>query len=529
MSERKPLVIAFISDIAGAMIGVNKLADGIQGISDASDVSQDAIKSTEAALRALGVRSESVAAKQIAKLEETFAKIRDGGVASADEIARAQEAMESRIAAINASIGVDTQTTWEKIVEIVENGTSSVGQGAVNLVKSAAGAIVQGITIAAGAAAIGVAGGGAANIFDQANRADETIKLARATNTNIEAMSAYSFAAEQSGVDTATLATAMKGLRQNVDEVRAGKADATLTRLGVAIKDADGNSRKFDDVLLDVVGSLANVQDEAVRASLAAEVFGGKAGPGMASFIELGRDGLLDYIETAKKFGLVISEDVALAAESFNDRFDDLGQRLKGIRAQIAQPFFEPFAKAFEKAGEIIDNNKQIFLDFGKVVSEKILSVFEDFLAIIDGREQDVQNTWILGLRDAMVAIYDFGQNLLIPMFQTLLDVINLINAGLDAIFYVASKSGEITGNILNPVDPSAGFAANARAMDFLATEEGKRWQAQKNAAAGTPVTLKIESKSYELSAPADVAKALAEDQNAKAMTRPTNPSRALR
>lgn len=269
----RPLVIAFMADVAAAVGQITGLTGAVNGLSNAASnaagglgnvggAGAAGLSAAEKALRQLGVKSEAVADAQIATLENAFRDLQNAGTASADEITRAQAAMEARIQQINNSIGRDTRTTWERIADNVKHSMGKVQGFARAGLKAGATGVV-----AAGAA--GLAAGTATFVAVQAEaeRQDELIKMARSTNTNLETLSAYAFAAEQSAVDLATLGKAFQKLRVQMEKANdPGKpidttgmdaeeiADAqsmdgaVLKRMGIETKTASGEVRKFDDV-----------------------------------------------------------------------------------------------------------------------------------------------------------------------------------------------------------------------------------------------------------------------------------------
>lgn len=323
--------------------------------------------------------------------------------------------------------------------------------------------------------------------------------------------------------------------------------------------------RKFDDVLRDVIGKLMEIESTGARATAAAEIFGNKMGPQMASFIEIGVEGLDQAVATAQKFGLVVTEATALEAEAFNDRFDDLSQRMTGLRADLTAPLFAPFTEIFIRLGELIDENRDKILDLGRAIADTVLSVFNDFMALFEGRRGDVVNTWVLTLVDTMTGLGTVFMDIIVPALTTVVDLLAntngtvlAIGAGLYLLSTIALPIIGIIGAIgaipaliiaafvavgvaiyswwdeirswlpwwLGGSDePSMPESVDAQQADLMRTAAEKA----QPAAPGTPVNLTIDQKTYEMMAPADVAKALAEDQNAKAMVRPTGQSRAMR
>ncbi len=516
----KPLVVAFVSEVAGAIRDAKRLGDAVDDVAKGAENTEEAFKESEAALRGLGVKSEAVADKQIQKLRDRFDQVKNSGVASADEIARAQETMERKIKRINDEIGRDTTATWDRILAKVNTGIGGL--------RSAVGV---GLRVGAVAAGAGVAAGAAtfATVASSADRADQLRKAARRSNMDTEELSGLAFAAEQSAVGFDVLLRSLK----NIDVNMRGKKAEVFKELGVSITDAAGNSRSASDVFKDTLEALRLMEDQGKATALAAEVLGAKAGPDMATLISIGKAGIEDYQKAAQKFGIVVSDEAGEAAERFNDRLDDLHKRFAGLKNQISTPFYDVFADVFEKMGGLIDENRDKVIEFGQMVSTKVLEVINDIIAVLEGRDNDVVNKWILDLidlfgklADGLVGATDFVMNLKqgidalsealkfvsVPL-ETVWELMNMVAGGLGTGFSKVMNIGE-----LERIQRNA--AAYAQSPEFA---EFRRNQGKPQSV----VNLTIENKDYPMTADADVAAALARNQSIKQGLRKTSPSRS--
>lgn len=132
--------------------------------------------------------------------------------------------------------------------------------------------------------------------------------------------------------------------------------------LGVNVKNADGTFRSTKDVLYDTADAFAGIKDGAGKTALAMEIFG-KSGAELLPMLNGGSAGLRDMAEMAERLGLVIDQDTAAAADSFNDTIDLLKTSTTGMATQIAAqilPTLNSLAGGFLNAMTQGDTLKQV-------------------------------------------------------------------------------------------------------------------------------------------------------------------------
>ncbi|GAW37005.1 hypothetical protein RA2_04080 [Roseovarius sp. A-2] len=510
MAKKKPLVVAFVSDVAGAIKGAQKLSGEVEKVGPASE---EASKESEKALRGLGVQSESVADKKIAKLRDQFEAVKTSGVASAEEIARAQKTMETKIERINKSIGRSTEDTFKGVTGRVKKMLKGLNISASDVLRVGSRGALIGAGLAAGAGAAAFA-----SISNSADFADQLRKASRRSNVATEELSGLAFAAEQSGVGFEVLLRSLK----NID-VNMRKKPEQFEKLGVAVRDAGGDSRSTIEVFTDVVEALRVMEDRGLATASSAEILGAKAGPDLATLVSIGRKGIEDYQESARRFGIVVTDEAGEAAERFNDRLDDLNQRFRGLRLEASAPFFDAFAQSFEKVGEFIDRNRDSLVAFAGTLSEKVLGVVEDLLAILEGRDGDVQNRWLLNAAEGAKVLGRVFTDIVIPAAEFLLTAFEKIAQSVQKIplVQIMGAVGSFAGGTVANIQGIGSVArAERNARAFAATPEGQA------AIQGRPVNLIIEGREYSMSASEDVATSLERDQRLRGRTSPTSTPR---
>lgn len=186
------------------------------------------------------------------------------------------------------------------------------------------------------------------------NAGDELAKLSQKTGLSVESLSKWRFVAESSGTTLEGMLPGLRSLAQNMDTAaNGGKESAEVfRRLGVPVKDARGNLRGMDAVMLDLADRFSKMPDGAQKSALAVRVFG-KAGLELIPVMNQGRAGIGELMGTAEKLGLVMTGEAARAAEQFKDSLDLIKSAAGGLKTEFlinTAPAFSHVAKEMADA-----------------------------------------------------------------------------------------------------------------------------------------------------------------------------------
>lgn len=195
---------------------------------------------------------------------------------------------------------------------------------------------VMGGALATGAAA---ALAGLVTVTKQAiDSADRLNDISERLGVSTEALSAWGYAAQQSGTDIEALNIGLTKLTKNVAEAAdsTSKQGKLFASLGISVKDAAGNLRSVEDLVPEIAQAFKTLNNETLEAALAQELFG-KSGANLLQFLNLGADGLSEMEARARSLGIVISQDTAKAADEFNDQLANLKALGAGAGVQLAQ------------------------------------------------------------------------------------------------------------------------------------------------------------------------------------------------
>jgi hypothetical protein len=173
---------------------------------------------------------------------------------------------------------------------------------------------------------------GAATAFSEVG--DAVAKMAARTGLSTEAVSAFGFAAGQSGTDIGTLEKGVRTMQRTLDNAAQGgkAAGKAFERLGVDV--AALQQMSPEEQFLALSDALAAVQDPGERAALAMQIFG-RAGTALLPMFSAGADGIRALMAQAEQLGIVMDADTAKSAERLNDSIGELMTAFKAITVTV--------------------------------------------------------------------------------------------------------------------------------------------------------------------------------------------------
>jgi len=212
---------------------------------------------------------------------------------------------------------------------------------------------------------------------------DKISKLSRTLGISVADLRKLEYAADLSGLSVDTVARAVRNLNRVMVDFQGGTGDAkdAFDALGITSDDLNavmGDQFKVLELLAD---RFDNVENSAVRSSIAQDLFGGRASE-MLLVLEEGADGIARISNEAERFGLVMSAEAAKGVEDANDSFTRLFALFKGLRDSVVS-FLAPAIKAaVEKAQEFIEGlmaKENGVKNFAKEISLSIVNAIQTF------------------------------------------------------------------------------------------------------------------------------------------------------
>lgn len=267
----------------------------------------------------------SSAASKLALDERRLREAVDEGRISQETMGRSLAKIAAQRAAL--SIGDDAQRMGGMM-------SSGVGVAAAGL----AGLVTSLVSVGAAVGAVK----GAIDYADSLN--DMTIRL----GLSAEKVSAWGYAAKQTGTDIDGLGLGMKKLLDNMGNAAAnpnGPQGEMFKRLGISVVDATGKVKDLETIVPEIADKFRGLGSDAEKTQVAMDLFG-KAGTNLIEFLELGGDGLSAMETRARELGLVLSKDTLQAADDFNDGLSDL-KAVTGAMAQTIASAMLPHLESF--------------------------------------------------------------------------------------------------------------------------------------------------------------------------------------
>ncbi|MDM0011989.1 hypothetical protein QTH87_05990 [Variovorax sp. J22P168] len=222
-------------------------------------------------------------------------------------------------------------------VRKMERGIGASLEGITKAAKFAAGALAAvGLSVSVSA----ISGW----VREAIEAAEATGKLGQKAGIATKDVAGLQLAFGMAGVNAAGMQTAMAKLSVGITG-----GSRALEQLGIKTRTASGAYRDTKDILYDVADSFAELKTGAAKSTLAVEIFG-RSGTDLIPLLDGGAEGLRDMAEMAERLGLVIDDQTATAAGSFNDTLNLLQEAGRGVSTQLAAqllPTLNSIAGAF--------------------------------------------------------------------------------------------------------------------------------------------------------------------------------------
>ena len=254
---------------------------------------------------------------------------------------------------ISWGFNVDTKRlgALERRVDGVKKGAELAGKGISGLAKAAG--IVGGAVVAGGAA-----------LFGLANRAKEaaiqTAKLSQIVGVSTQSIQGLQHVAALADVEQEELTTGLRFLSRNLGEAAQGSKQQTeaFKRMGVSVRDAKGQVRGTEAVLLDLADQFKRAPDGPQKTAAAMQVFG-RSGAALIPLLNKGGAGIRELMEEAKRLGIVMSDQDVKAAGEFDDALDRSTAAISGIANTIGAQLMPVITGILESFRAWIGTNRE--------------------------------------------------------------------------------------------------------------------------------------------------------------------------
>ncbi len=249
-----------------------------------------------------------------------------GASKTARTVGREIESSFSQLGNVAATALAPLGALGSTIAQVLGGVGASAGAAIESLGKfgSGATALTVGLGATAGAAAA-VSAGAIGLAIHTAQSAAKMLELSQSTGVSVSTLSGFAFVAKQSGVDSEAMTKGLEKLSKSIFTA-ATAAPGTVnafTRMGISVRDSNGQVKDAGQVMEEIAGKFSNMQDGAVKTGLAMQLFG-KGGAAVIPMLNEGREGMEHWIETAKSLGIILDTETAESAHKFTQKLNEI-------------------------------------------------------------------------------------------------------------------------------------------------------------------------------------------------------------
>ena len=202
----------------------------------------------------------------------------------------------------------------------------------------------------------------------------EVMKLSRSLGINTEAASGMAVALHHLGVPVEDFASANNKLTR---QMRTN--EEAFGKLGIATKDASGEWRNSNDVMLDSIAKLNGMEAGTNRNVAAQALFGGRMSD-LGPLLRLNADLVEESTKKAKEYHLEIGPEGAAKARAYKESLADLDLVKKSLSVQVGNVLLPVLLKLGKFLGE---HGPQMAEGFGYAIS-CVVQVFYLLKAVIE-------------------------------------------------------------------------------------------------------------------------------------------------
>lgn len=220
--------------------------------------------------------------------------------------------------------------------------------------------------------------------------ADNILTMAQTTGQTTDQLQEFTYASEFIDVSVDTLQSSLTKLTNNMQDTAAGtgNAQASFSRLGVSVVDADGAMRSANDVFYDAIDALGRIDNATERDALAMDIFG-RSAQDLNPLIIQGSDTLRQYAQEAHDMGYVLDTDALNSLGAVDDAQQKLLRTQEAVTNQISTEFAPYMTDALGKTADFILKIGDAFAksgivdDFGRIL-ESAVSLLEPLGELIE-------------------------------------------------------------------------------------------------------------------------------------------------
>ena len=371
-----------------------------------------------------------------------------------------------------------TVSTIFRAMDHMSGPMSKMQRNANRAMKGISGGVRFLKTAAIGIASVLATGAVGKAINDFQKSGDEIAKTARMLGLSAETLQELRFASDREGISAEALTTAFRLMNKNVGDLKAGQGELysrlklTNPALARQLRTVQGSEEGFT-ILIDAISKETDVTK---RAALAQAAFG-RSGQELIKLAVGGTKGLEALRVEARKYGGVLSNEAAAAAERFNDSMTNLKASLTGLKnvalgglIEQLQPMIQGFAEWIainkqligQNLGRIVGVIGNVFQQVGPIILRLLEKLLPALAKIVDTAlpvfVQLIEA--LLPLLDPLLALLDPLLEIFLALAPAIVAVAELLKAVLVPVLEILKPLLELLATLLEPIAKGVAWAA---------------------------------------------------------------------
>ncbi len=254
--------------------------------------------------------------------------------------------------------------------------------------------------------------------------ADQLGKMSQKVGVSVEALSALKYSASLSDVSLEQLGIGLEKLSKNmlstiqgtgnaqnaIDALGVsakGGAAAAFSQLNINVEASKGHLKSSEQIFIEVADQFSHMRDGALKTALAMQIFG-KSGAELIPLLNQGAEAIKAQRQEAERLGIVISSDMAKAAEGFNDNLKIMQSRVDGLKISLVSdmlPTLNAFSGAITESALKARNSGDDF-SFMKTILQSLIITGANVKYVFETIGRDIT---VVGAAAVAVAKGQFG------------------------------------------------------------------------------------------------------------------------
>lgn len=202
-----------------------------------------------------------------------------------------------------------------------------------------------------------------------ATEGNSLVKTAQRLKISTDALQEWRYAATDAGVGADNFTASLESFAQRVGQFATfgtGPAVLGFGMLGISVKDATGQVRDLDELLMESLSALSKYEAGAQRDAIATRLFN-MSGAQLTQMLALGVDGLRRLRREAHLYGGVMDKDLLEQSEQTVRSWHRFWQAIKSVRNALASELLPALTRAMDRFREFVVNNRELLVLLGKL------------------------------------------------------------------------------------------------------------------------------------------------------------------